>query len=372
MDDYSFDNTLKSDRLRDILRQSISEGALKPGDRLASEPELVARYKVSRSTVREAIISLVQEGLLYRIQGKGTFVAAEKPEHRTLAVVMPYLFFTDSPQLSAGTDVIPRLMQSLEAEARREGANILLYLDNHLPALERENIENLLERHVDGVILNYIGDEDNLDAVERIREAGIPLVLIDRYLDDLPIDFVVTDNESGAYRATRLLIAQGFSRVVHITSPGSNTALRDRLRGYERAMAEAHLSPHRMVVEGRSPDEHGLDTVSEEERAYRLAQTLMDAIPLPFAVFAAESPIVAGLWRAMQDNGLLPHDRIAFACFDEPFVHFPRTVFALKVIQPFREIGRRSVGILKERIAGAGPETPYRLFLEPEIIANKV
>jgi DNA-binding LacI/PurR family transcriptional regulator len=371
MEAFSFDSTLKSDRLRDLLRQTLTDGTWQVGDRLPSEPELATTYGVSRSTVREAITSLVQEGLLYRLHGKGTFVAEEKPEHRTLAVVLPYLFFSDALPLSAGTDVVPRLMQAIEGEARRAGANILLYLDNHLPSLERENIANLLDRHVDGVLLNYIGGERNRDAVESIRAAGVPLVLVDRYIDDLPTDFVVTDNALGAYRATRLLIAQGFSRVVHITSPGDNTALRDRRAGYEKAMAEAGCPTQVLTVEERQIDELGMDKVSEEERAYQLARTLLDTIELPFAVFATDSPILAGLWRAFQDHGL-PHDRLAFACFDEPFIHFPKTVFSLKVIQPFREIGQRSVSILQERIAGTGPTEPYRVFLEPEIIASKV
>src|SRR5687768_2824071 len=102
MDDYSFDNTLKSDRLREILRQSIATAGLRPGDQISSEPELVRRYKVSRSTVREAITALVQDGLVYRVHGKGTFIADEKPEHRTFAVMMPFLFFNDSVPFGAG------------------------------------------------------------------------------------------------------------------------------------------------------------------------------------------------------------------------------------------------------------------------------
>lgn len=368
MADTSMDNTLKSSRLKDIFRQDIASGVLKPGDRLLSEPELATRYHVSRSTIREAITALVQEGLLSRFHGKGTFVAEEKPQHKTLAVLMPYLFFSDSELLSAGTDVIPRLMQAIEGEARRANANILLYLDNHLPSMERENIKNLLERHVDGVVLNYIGADQNRDAVEQIREAGIPLVFVDRYIEDMPIDFVVTDNLLGAYRATRLLIAQGFPRIVHITSPVDNSTLRDRRLGYERAMQEADLLPLVLRVPESPKNKPGQD---EEERAYTLVQNFLDTIELPFAAFAGDSPILAGLWRAIQDKEL-PHDQIALACFDEPFMRFPPTVFWLKIIQPFSEIGRRSISILQERLAGTASAEPYRVFLEPEIVASKV
>lgn len=371
MSEFSFDTIHKSDRLRDMLQQSITDGTLRPGDQLPSEPELVALHRVSRSTVREAITALVQAGLVNRVHGKGTFVAEPRPEHRTFAVMMPYLFFSDSVPFGAGTDVLPRLMQSIEGAARREKTNVLLYLNNRIPALERENIESVLQLRVDGVLLNYVGEKRDDDAVDQLQASGIPFILLDRYFDDVPLDFVVTDNALGAYRATRLLAAQGFQRIVHVTSPGDHSALRDRRAGYERAMRELGHSTQVLHVEEKQLDETGSDTVSEEERAYAMAQTLLEATDQPLAVFAAEAPILAGLWRAIQEHGL-PHDRIAFACFDEPFIDFPRNVFSLKVIQPFAEIGRRSVNILQERIAKTGPDRPYHVFVEPEVIASKV
>ena len=115
----------------------------------------------------------------------------------------------------------------------------------------------------------------------------------------------------------------------------------------------------------------GRDKNTEEDRAYRMAQTLLAETDQPLAIFAAEAGILAGLWRAIQENGLL-HDRIAFACFDEPFIEFPKSIFSLKVIQSFAEIGRRSIEILQERIAKTGPAAAYQIYIEPEIITSKV
>jgi GntR family transcriptional regulator len=60
------------------LRRDILEGRLRPGDQVATEPELIARFEVSRTTVRLALGELVHEGLLYRRSGKGTFVTQPK------------------------------------------------------------------------------------------------------------------------------------------------------------------------------------------------------------------------------------------------------------------------------------------------------
>ena len=67
-------------RIREDLRESIVSGDLKPGDRISSERELCEEHGVSSITVKRAVLDLVAEGLLYRVPGKGTFVAQPKME----------------------------------------------------------------------------------------------------------------------------------------------------------------------------------------------------------------------------------------------------------------------------------------------------
>ena len=62
-------------RIREALRQEITQGVIKRGERLPSEHELAVKFGVSRMTVRQGISDLIDEGLLYRRHGVGTFVA---------------------------------------------------------------------------------------------------------------------------------------------------------------------------------------------------------------------------------------------------------------------------------------------------------
>ncbi len=62
-------------QLRDILREQINNRTFKPHQQIPSEPELQRLYGLSRATIRKAIDGLVREGLIYRLHGKGTFVA---------------------------------------------------------------------------------------------------------------------------------------------------------------------------------------------------------------------------------------------------------------------------------------------------------
>ncbi len=62
-------------QLQERLRAAIESGALKPGAQIPSEGELCRQYGVSTATVKQALSNLVNQQLLYRVRGKGTFVA---------------------------------------------------------------------------------------------------------------------------------------------------------------------------------------------------------------------------------------------------------------------------------------------------------
>ena len=92
MEKKIFDNSLKHEKLTELLKKDILEGFYKTGDKLPSQNEMAKKYSISPSTVREAVTSLVHEKILIRIQGKGTFVADFTPRPLIIAAVMPHLY----------------------------------------------------------------------------------------------------------------------------------------------------------------------------------------------------------------------------------------------------------------------------------------
>lgn len=84
--------------IADDLRTQIATGVVKPGERLPSEPQLAARYKVSTATLRNALALLQAEGLIEKVHGKGNFVRRLRRrltyEGGTLAPIVPTLHVT--------------------------------------------------------------------------------------------------------------------------------------------------------------------------------------------------------------------------------------------------------------------------------------
>jgi len=219
-------------QLVEAFRKAILEGHLKPGDRLPSEPELVAQLGISRSTVRQAMAELVAEGLVYRYQGRGTFVAPRKFEHslqqlvsfsedirsRGLKPGSKILFFDRVP---VGPDIAPylrippgkhvlRIYRLRLANDYPVGLHDSYISYTNIALHELESVGSLYELlESKGIILDEA--EETIEAVAATIEQGrllnlppgAPLLLVSRVVytpDRLPIEFVRAYYHPGLYR----------------------------------------------------------------------------------------------------------------------------------------------------------------------------
>jgi GntR family transcriptional regulator len=118
-------------QLKESIRSSILDGTWKYGDKIPTELELSERYNISRITVRNAILELVDEGYLVKKQGKGTFVNKKKIDRK----IVHFLGFTEACKangLTASSKVIKReIIQPTEKDKEMlqlEDGDALLYV----------------------------------------------------------------------------------------------------------------------------------------------------------------------------------------------------------------------------------------------------
>lgn len=107
-------------QIKSRLLEAIESGQLKPGDRVLSERELTEQFGVSRMTARQALTELETLGYLYRVQGKGTFVATPKLEQPLLGLTS----FTEDMR-RRGLQAAARVLSADTVSAGRKAARAL-------------------------------------------------------------------------------------------------------------------------------------------------------------------------------------------------------------------------------------------------------
>ncbi|MEO7586627.1 MAG: GntR family transcriptional regulator [Arachnia sp.] len=100
-------------QIENALRSSIAAGEWKPGDRIPSEVSLNDHFGCSRMTVRGVLNALVDDGLLYRVPGKGTFVTERKistlsPAYQGIREQLEQMGFTTTTELVSRRAAAPR------------------------------------------------------------------------------------------------------------------------------------------------------------------------------------------------------------------------------------------------------------------------
>jgi GntR family transcriptional regulator len=177
-------------QLAELLEEEIVSGRWVPGARVPSENELCSRYGLSRTTIRQALGRLEQEGLVSREKGRGTFVSDSRP--RSWLIQSTDGFFHDE-FLRAGRSVTSRILRLERVELPRWASDALavapgsdgvivervrsvdglvaLYVVNCLPALAADAVigleasESLYQRLADKGGFSVVGGNRSLEAV---------------------------------------------------------------------------------------------------------------------------------------------------------------------------------------------------------------
>ena len=344
-------------QLSHILFERITAGEYPPGGLLPSEADLCRTYGISRSTVRQALGSLVASGLIRRTRGRGTFVATVPRPRQTTAARHNTIGLVISRLGGTFTGIV------------LEGIHRVLTERNHALTIEsagvgdEEGAIRQLTRHgVAGVLLAPSALQPTRSAIFReVLDSGMPLVFFDRYCRDVPAPWVASDNFGGGRDLGRHLVRLGHHRLGYILPrEHPTTSTEDRLRGVRTALAEARLDPDslQIVRVGGQP----FDPMGPAVRAAADALLNLATDERPTAILCGNDDIALDTLAALRQHGLAIPEDIAVTGFDDlpvaELVHPPLTT----VHQDAAEMGARAAALLLETIR-RGTLTPRRIIL---------
>ena len=273
----------------------------------------------------------------------------------TLGVVIPDLMHSFFVEIIAG----------LESVASARGYGILLCSSSEDPAKERQELEMLRQRQVDGIVLGSANADGNTDLLRQLTSLGVGLVMIDR--DDHPdvhCDRVVTNDEEVGRLATAHLIAQGRRAIGHITGT-SVVHARRRADGYRAALKAAGIRMKaEWIVRGGFKEADG----------YRGMKKLLALKPGVDAVFAANDPSAIGAMKAIWDARLrVPQDIAVVGAGDIALGDLLRV--PLTTVSWSREDqGKAAAELLLQRIGedgAGGPVRSRRVVIPPHLVIRR-
>jgi LacI family transcriptional regulator len=211
---------------------------------------------------------------------------------------------------------------------------------------------------VAGMILAPIQDTydvfQNIRILRDLQARRIPFVLIDRYIEDIEADHVVTNNEQAAFELTSHLVENGSRRIAFFTEPVCSSN-EDRLRGYRKVLIDNGLDFDRelIFISDQRAKKAGTDL------AHRL---LEKQIPCD-AIFCANDWVAYGAMEYLIEHGVRIPEDIAVTGFDDLSIANQTQVSLTTMHQPAEEIGRTAAMLLMDRLVN--PATAIRREVLP-------
>ncbi len=143
-------------QLENVLREKITSGTFASGGRIPTEIELIKQYNVSRITVRQALRSLAEDGLIERRQGRGTYVAERKSARRKFTGKI-HLTGSLDELIAMGMDTPVKVLEMNLVDADTHEAE-LLELKAGTPIYRLKRLR-MNENKPFGLIINYLPEE---------------------------------------------------------------------------------------------------------------------------------------------------------------------------------------------------------------------
>jgi len=251
------------------------------------------------------------------------------------------------------------LVKSIETEAAKQGYSIVLMSTNDHEENERKISELLGQRygHLDGVIV-AIAREGGVD-LDELQRTFRHVVLVHRHVPTDCFDYVVVDGYVGARLAVEYLVSLGHKRIAAISGPTDIFQFRERIRGFQDALAEHGLLDQCAVLVGGQSLTDG----------YRAAERVVFD-HAPTAIFALSDTLAFGVLDAAKNYGWKIPGDLSLIGFNNSFFCRLARVPLTTIDARIKDIGTIAVQRLVEKIRGNNTQIK-QIVLRPSLVVHE-
>ena len=252
------------------------------------------------------------------------------------------------------------IISGAEQIAFDRGYGLVVASSRGNPDRERQQIERLLARKVDGLLI--ASQDRKHERIGVLKTAGVPCVMMGVGAGDFPADRVYVDTQTAAHKLTAHLLEHGHERIAAIHGPLSTGGARQRKAGFDRAFADRGLTPDPALVRYADYTHQG---------GYEACLDLLQQSAPPTGLFASNGYMALGVLQACRELGVrIPRD-LAVVTVDDVEVESDLHQFLTAAAQPTQTFGRLATQLLIDRI-DKRPVAGFRdLALQSEIIIRQ-
>ena len=277
-------------------------------------------------------------------------------ESKTIGLVIPEVvhhFFSN-------------VIRGIIEEAEKNGYLVIILQSSESVASEKKQIELLLQKRVDGIIISLSNESNNESYFSQIIEREIPLVQFDKISKLIPSSKVIINDQKAAYSAVSHLIKKGCKKIAHIRGPVNPQNAIDRFLGYKKAL-EDHQIPFDSTLVYTCTD------VTFEE-GKRFAEQILATHPDVDGIFAITDLVAVGVLAYCNDNGISVPKDVKLIGFSNWFMSQVVSPKLSTVDQPSFEMGKQSFHLLLDEINAKKDGisfTPKTIELDTTIIERE-
>ena len=322
-------------------------------------------------TIRKALEKLQVEGIIYTIQGSGSYIkgpalSSSRPE----AIPSDSFFGLIFPNLGSGY-IFDSISNYVATYLAAKGYSLIWggYISPHSDTFITD-LNQICERYIQlgvkGVFFSPFEytpkrGQANHSVLSTFEKAGIPVVLLDSDVDEFPtrnpFDLVSLDHIADCYRLCEHMLSQGIKRLIFFAPPASMETIRLRLVGYHEALIVHDITPQKdWFVVCNPTDTEAVKKMFLEHK--------------PEGIVCSNDGTAILLMKTMQELGIKVPEDVIVGAFDNLSYLSDLKVPLTSVMQPVQAMGRIAVKVLFQRIAE--PDIPVQTIrLSGNLITRK-
>ena len=238
--------------------------------------------------------------------------------------------------------------------------SVILYDSEDNIDLEKQSLALLQSQSVEGIVLCPMGQTG--EHLAKFVGGRLPIVLVDRFFQDVALPYVSSDNAAGAKEATELLIENGHRRIACLQGLRGTSPNESRVSGYKEALTGHHLPVDYGLVVGDS---------FTEQSGYIETKLLLKTQPNLTAILACSNMNALGAIRALAEEKRKIPDDVSLVSFDDtPYSAYLATPLTT-VAQSYSAMGEYAVKLLFDQIQSARGLTKGGILLPTHLILRK-